>query len=496
MSNPTDMNPKPRAAKPHDPTAASNAFTWKVTAAVLFLVALAFVGYRLALKDDALATLVEITGAPLRDTARSVGQWQPAAPQDTLYEGDGARTERSSEARFALSGGARLALAPSSLVRFHRRAPDAPVRVDVEMGEVDVYSDSGTVTLESEFGPLVLEGRSSVKLARHGGQLNVQVDVGSIQLNQRAVVAGERVVLELGGIVLELPEPAASSVPTVEPATEVASSQTATPVDIGDGVTVADLVVEPSSVIIVHDPAPPSAVGVSVSGVCQGPARLESGKRSTEGEGRLSLRFDAGQHDYVVKCLSAPNTVVGRGKVTVVKDTGTRRLPTFAPTANIVTDGRVYTVLFQNKLPNVSVSWPTAPAAAKYTLTVDGRSFTTTTPNRTLNSLSRGKHQVFFTSDTTPVRQSRTTTVEVIFDSQAPTAEVEDPPVDFAAADSVVVRGNTLPGWSVSVDGKELSVDSARTFETRAGGNQTIPIVFTHPVHGTHYYLRRPKASL
>lgn len=496
MANPAETSSTSNAREKAVPTARSNARTWKVIAAALFFAALALVGYRWALKGDALATLVELTGTLERDTAQSVGQWQPAVQKDTFYEGDGARTEPSSEAHFALSRGAHLRLAASSLVRFHRRASNAPLRVDVEMGEVDVQTGAGSLTLESEFGPIVLEGRSSVKLGRKGVQLNVEVEVGSIQLTQRAVAAGERVVLELGGIAVDLPAPTASSAPSAEPVTEAAPNQVVVSTNIGDGVTVSDLVVAPSSVIVVHDPSPPSAVGVDVSGVCQGPARLESGKRSTEGEGRLSLRFETGQHDYLVKCLRAPNTVVGRGKITVLEDTGTRRLPTFAPTANIVTDGRVYTVLFQNKLPNVSVSWPTAPATATYTLTVDGRSFATTTPVRTLNALSRGKHQVYFTADTTPIRQSRTTTIEVIYDSQAPTAEVEDPPVDFAPADSVVVRGNTLPGWRVSVDGKELDVDKARTFETRAGGNQTIPIVFTHPVHGTHYYLRRPKASL
>lgn len=483
-----------RAHKPA-PTPPANTLAWKLTAALLVLIALAFMGYRWALKDDALATLIELRGQPERDSAQSVGQWHPAEHEDAFHEGDGARTEAESEARFRLSSGASLALKPSSLVRFHRRAPNAPLRVDVEMGEVDLHSGASSTTIESEFGPLVLERQSSVTLARQGGRLNVEVDVGSIQLNQRMVAAGERMVLELGGIVVDVPAPPISAAPSdVLPPPVV--SQEVPPFQVGDGVTSADLVIGPSSTIVVHDPQPPSAVGVTVAEVCNGPARLKSGSRKTEGEGRLNLRFDAGQHSYEVSCLNAPDKVVARGKITVLKDTGTRRLPSFAPTANIVTDGRVYTVLYQHKLPNVSISWPTAPAASKYTLTVDGRSFTTTTPNRTLVSLARGKHQVTFAADTTPVRKSRQTVIEVAHDTQAPTGEVEDPPVDFAPTDSVLVRGNTLPGWSVSVDGRELAIDGQRAFSTQTTGNQTIPIVFSHPVHGTHYYLRRPKASL
>jgi hypothetical protein len=495
MEKAREVTAKEGAQRIAEPNAPTNALTWKLVALVLLLAALGFTGYRWALKGDALATLTELDGQPERDTAKDVGKWQLAARKDTFYAGDGARTEAYSQARFQLSGGASLALKSSSVVRFHRRAPNAPLRVDVEMGEVDVHSGSGATTIESEFGPLVLEGQSSVTLTRSGGQLDVQVDVGSIQLNQRALSAGERVVLELGGIVVDVPAVAATSAPQVaaEPPVVAVERPLAR---IGDGVTSADLVVGPSAVIVVHDPNPPTAVGVAVASACEGPARLKSGNRQTEGEGRLNLRFDAGQHSYEVSCLNAPDKVVGRGKVTVVKDTGTRRLPTFAPTANIVTDGRLYTVLYQHKLPNVSVSWPTAPSAAKYTLMVDGRTFATTTPNRTLISLGRGKHQVTFSADTTPPRQSRPTTVDVALDAQAPTGEVADPPVDFAPAASVAVRGNTLPGWSVSIDGQELAVDGQRAFSTQAVGNQTIPIVFTHPVHGTHYYLRRPKASL
>jgi hypothetical protein len=495
MTNPGERDPKLETSTQVSNVVAGNIFAWKLTAAVLLLAALAFVGYRWVLGADALATLVELDGQPERDTATTLGQWRPAALRDTFQAGDGARTEALSEARFRLSHGATLTLKPASVVRFHRRAPNAPLRVDIEMGEVDVHSGSGATTFESEFGPLVLDEQSSVKLVRRGAQLDVEVDVGSIQLNQRAVAVGERVVLELGGIIVDVPAVVATSGADVTLAPPVASSE-APQVRVGDGVTNSDLVVGPSSTIIVHDPSPPTAVGVNVGSVCEGPARLKSGKRQTEGEGRLNLRFDVGQYSYEVSCLDAPDKVVGRGTLTVLKDTGTRRLPTFAPTANVVTDGRVYTVLYQHKLPNVSVSWPTAPSASKYTLKVGGRTFTTTTPSRTLVGLSRGKHQVTFAADTIPPRQSRVTTIEVTYDSQAPTGEVAEPPLDFAPSDSVAVRGNTLPGWSVSVDGKELAVDGQRAFKTEAVGKHTIPIVFTHPVHGTHFYLRRPKVSL
>lgn len=456
----------------------------------LLLAGLAVGGYFWAMREAPLAKLHEVQGTTERDSIAAVALWRAAKPGDEFFAGEGARTSALAEARFRLLGGAVLRLNPESIVRFHRRARGAPIKVDVEMGEVDVQSGVSALTIDSEFGPLVLDANSAVSLSRDGASMIVEVELGGLQMSERAVTAGDKLRFELGGIVVDLPPPIATA-PPIDTAPVVAPP----PVASRAGGEPADLVTQAGASLVIHDPSPPTALGIATGGVCKGPARLTSGDQVTEGVGQLNLRLAPGQHTYRVACLDDPERVVAQGKVGVVRDTGTKRLPTFAPTANIVTDGRAYTVMYQHKLPNVSVSWPTAPTAEKYTLRVDGRVITTKSPHHTLRSLSNGRHKLTFSAATAPVRTSRTTTIEVQRDIQAPTGEVADPPLDFEASELVTVRGNALPGWSVSVGGKELTMDGQRTFSTQANGNQTIPIVFTHPTYGTHYYLRRPKVS-
>lgn len=466
----------------------------KVAGIVAVFLGLAGAGYWWGTRQEPLAELVRFEGPTERDEATAIAKWYAAKSGDDFHVGDGARTAAQAEAHFELAGGARLKLKPASIVRFHRRKPGGPIKVDVEMGEVDVQSGSGALTIDSEFGALELDANSSVNLTRQGASLLVDVELGGLQMNQRVVGAGNKLTLELGGIVVDLP-PQPTAAPEPAPTAAAPTEPEPPRVDPGDGVAYADLVTAAGASIVIHDPNPPTAVGISTASVCKGPARLKSGEQSTEGVGQLNLKFTSGQHGYEVSCLDAPERPVAKGRISVLRDSGTQRLPTFAPTANIVTDGRVYTVMYQHKLPTVSVSWPTAPQAASYTLSTGNRTITTKTPNYTLRSLSAGRHKVTFSAATSPVRTSRTTTVEIQHDAQAPTGEVAQPAVDFAPSASVEVSGNTLPGWTVSVGGKELRVDGQRTFSTQASGTQTIPIVFTHPTYGTHYYLRRPKAA-
>lgn len=56
-----------------------------VALALLGLLALAVLGYRLA-RDDSLATLVELEGAPERDTAARAGTWVKAAKGDRFSD--------------------------------------------------------------------------------------------------------------------------------------------------------------------------------------------------------------------------------------------------------------------------------------------------------------------------------------------------------------------------------------------------------------------------
>jgi hypothetical protein len=292
----------------------------------------------------------------------------------------------------------------------------------------------------------VLDQNSAVTLSRSGSRLNVSVDLGSISVSDRKVEAGETLDLELGGLILDVPvAPPSASATEATAATLVAPVPTVE-LQPGDGVTGADLLVTPGGSFVVHDPNPPTAIGFRLSAVCSGPGRLSSGGQETEAVGQANLRFDKGVHSYEVRCLDAPLVVAARGTVKVLHDSGTARLPAFAPTASISTDGRTYSVLYQHRLPKVTLNWPAAPEADHYTLQVGSRRISTSKPSYTFSSLPKGRHSIVFSAQTTPPRQSRNTTVDVVYDSQAPTARVSEAALDDSDDVRVAASGRAPAG--------------------------------------------------
>jgi len=462
--------------------------------ALLFVV-LAVAGFRLASGETALATLTQMDGGAKRDTADSIEDWITAEVGDEFTWGDGARTEKKQSANFRLTTGAKLTLKPSSQIRFQRSHEQGGLGIQVDVGEADIETTEGELTLDSDFGPIIVSPNSTITMRREGDQIVVGVELGQVKLGKerRVVETGEEVGLELGGIVVDVPvaesEPPAPEEPDEEPEEEEE------PLNVGNGVPHADLVVSAGDNFTVHDPTPPTAVGFRVGGVCDGPALLKVGKLKTEAKGQANLPLPRGRHKYEVRCLDTPESVAASGAVSVLRDAGTKQLPSFTPSASVATDGRRYTVMYQYRLPKVTVTWPTAPQASSYTLTVGGRTIKTTSPSYTFKSLRAGTHRAVFSAASTPPRKSRTTTISVVYDSQAPAARVSEPASGYAPGAALKISGQALPGWKVSVDGNELEVDSQRRFSSEHTAKGALPIAFSHPTHGMHYYLRRPQAS-
>lgn len=467
--------------------------SYGIAALVLVLfVGLGWLGFRWAQRSG-LAELVSAEGSPERDRASAVGTWIPAHKGDDFYGGDGARTDAIETATFRLFNGARLSLKRSSIVRFQTRAERHALGVTVEVGQADIETKQGVLVIDSEFGPIRILANSRLALRRQGARLGVAVELGSVELGPlgRRLEAGERVEVEIGGVVIEKAVSTQSAPP---PPTEPAAP--AVLLEQGDGVAVADLIVTAGDTFTVHDPRPPTRVGVQFDKVCRGgPAQLSTRKQKTQAERVARLALGPGRHEYEVRCLDDLARIASSGVIVVLLDAGTRNLPTFAPSANVSTDGRQYTVLYQHRLPSVHVTWPSAPVASSYTLVLDGRSISTKAPAYSLNNLARGTHQLTFSAASTPPRKSRTTTVSVVYDAQAPTARVAIPPGGYDAGAPLDVAGQALPGWTVSVAGKQLEVDGQRRFSARVTPEASLPITFSHPSHGTHYYLRRSKSS-
>ncbi len=267
----------------------------------------------------------------------------------------------------------------------------------------------------------------------------------------------------------------------------------------------ADISTQAGTGLMIHDPDPPTAVAVNFGELCPhlGMLELLDKKRvaaTAIGRSSASLAFSSGKHGYQVRCLSEdgelsePKT---SGKITVYHDAGTAALAKSPPATGVNVDGRRYTVMYQNRLPSLTVRWPNAPKADSYTISIRGaggsKQITSKQPVHTFQSGSilEGSHRVQFKASNG--RVSRTTTVSIRFDNAAPKASITTPaPGSFSPGSTVHVTGIALPGWKVSVGGTSFPMDAQRRFSGQAtAGKRGLVLRFEHEQRGVHHYLRR-----
>lgn len=352
--------------------------------------------------------------------------------------------------------------------------------VQAVKGSVTLDSRGGRVRVNVPGGEIVARGKDSTASVSIGAkQTRIDVNIGTVD-----VLAKEEASLRGGE----------SGVLTPDGELEVS----------GRGPGYADLVVDAGDTFTVHDPKPPTAIGFRLGDKCPYGAVAQIAKKTRgSGVGQVNALVAKGRHSYQVRCLERGglgDEVVASGSITVVRDAGTRPLPKSAPSTHVNTDGRRYTVLYQNRLPRISVGWASAPKAQGYTLTVNGRSIQTGGPNHGFRpgALSEGTHSVYFSAKTDPPRRSRTTTVVIRFDNASPTATIQSPPDgEFEPGSKVAVSGMAMPGWSVFVGGEQLKLDGNMRFhrDVPTGAEESaLPVVFKHPTRGVHYYLRRGKS--
>lgn len=274
----------------------------------------------------------------------------------------------------------------------------------------------------------------------------------------------------------------------------------------GRGLEYSDMSAQAGESFVVHDPRPPTAVRLQFAGLCSsgGVVRVNSaaGAQFASGDGSAALAFRPGRSTYTVHCLGdngPAETAVAKGSITILKDAGTRPVPTAPPATSITTDGRDYTVMYQNQLPRIAVSWSNAPPSSSYTLHVESRggsrTYTTESPAYSFASgaLVEGHHTVYFEG---AGRVSRRTGIEITFDNAAATASLATPAEpEVTAGGEITVAGTAQPGWSVEIGGLKIEQDSKQRFNQGVQiptSQRAVAVKLTHPSRGTHVYLRRP----
>jgi len=358
--------------------------------------------------------------------------------------------------------------------------------VSAERGSYTIRS-ARPVRIKVPGGVIVTTGGAAV-LRREAAATSVTVESGTAELrgtNRETVVAGETGRLTDSG---------------------QASAG-------GRGLNYADLEITAGQSLVVHDPTPPTAVRFRFGERCpEGVIQLKgakgkaAGDEVARGKGSVSLAVGPGQVDYALSCLGDDGQLLpahASGKVTVLADAGTRSVPQKAPSTFVDVNGRNYTVLYQNQLPQVTVRWSPAPegvSAFKLHVAGAGRDRTLSTSQGAYTfgsgSLGEGTHTLYFEG---AGRVSRKTSVTILFDNATPTVALQTPAnTGVGPGGGVHLVGTALPGWGVSVDGRSIALDADGRFSVNAnmpGDGRALAVYLTHPTRGSHVYLRRPAGS-
>src|SRR5258706_1198190 len=251
---------------------------------------------------------------------------------------------------------------------------------------------------------------------------------------------------------------------------------------------------------VVHDPSAPTGVRVVFANLCQGEGEVEftgaatRGKWAhTRGTGSAVMLGGPGKNRYRVRCLdeSGVSDVKAEGTIAIVKDSGAAQLPRRALHNTIDADGRRYTVLYQNLLPQLTVEWPTAPTGKSFVLhvepdhgdphTVDTRTASVKFPS---GKLTEGTYSLWFEIPDDPGHRSPKTTLRIDFDNAAPAANIQEPAAGIPLSGSVTVAGVAVEGAKVSVNGADLPLDAQFRFRDQASakaGESSLPIRISHP---------------
>jgi hypothetical protein len=276
----------------------------------------------------------------------------------------------------------------------------------------------------------------------------------------------------------------------------------------------ADLVIQAGESPVVHDPRPPTAVGIRFGGACPGEGIVELSESASfrdeiisKGSGQANVRVDAGgrrggtQH-YRVRCIEQgglAEAAAASGTIRVVRDAATRQLPRAAPVNTVDADGRRYTVLYQNRLPQIAFQWPGTSDAGPYKLHLapgkgQPRVFDASEPAYRMRAgeLDEDTYEYYFQGASA---RSRTSVLRIEFDNAAPSAYLRLPAVSQAwSGDTLEVAGTALPDSEVSVDGVAVPLDRQGRFSTQVAlpiATGSVAVRLTSPRQGVHYYLRR-----
>jgi hypothetical protein len=196
---------------------------------------------------------------------------------------------------------------------------------------------------------------------------------------------------------------------------------------------------------------------------------------------------------YRVRCDGGKGAT---GTVHVVKDSGRTPLPKAAARTTVEMDGREYTILYQNLLPELQLSWRTAPKRAKYTFVIKPahgaeKRVASATPSVKLaaGDLREGSYKVWAEPD--GGSRSEDSRIVIEFDNAAQSASIDG--VEESGG-KLHVKGTVIESSTVSAEGAAIELDRHRRFEadlTPGDAADGVGVRIAHPKAGIHYYVMR-----
>lgn len=515
-------------------------------ALVVLLGAAAVVGIVVS-NAGVIAELVSVDGTVQSQHGRS--PWASAPSEERYRIGDAVRTGERSTARVKMRLGGGIELRPRTTVRFSAARPgsNAPA-IRVEQGEVELEAES-PLAISSGGATVRIDRGARVRLAADGAVLRVSVEIG------RAVIErdGATNLTIAQGSTADLPtdpnagalvdsgiiarEPDAQRQSATDPldastegtASDASTEGTESDASTEDSDAAGDAIVSdgpsearPTSPVFssaapdlgvaiaesasVHAPVLPVHIRVDPAARCPAGGSLAVTVRGVVHEQRVReaavLALPSGTHSLRFRCDGSSSTQ--RSTIEVDAESGAAALPSRPATSEIALDGHDYTVLYQNHLPILRVSWPRAPGSSDgYALVWrDGRgresSLDASSASVTLESgrVRDGTIRLTMRANSGAAR-SPETAVTVQFDNDANAAQIRAPRPGDALTGTVHVEGTALEGSTVTVSGQAMELDSQRRFqgEIAIGDAAALVVMIRHRSsrthYGTHYYVRR-----
>jgi hypothetical protein len=502
---------------------------WLVRAAVVPLLAGGLFACRERAGGVPVATLVSATG--MVEKADHAG-WLDVGPGTGFLTDDAIRTGAQSSAHLRITAGGVIRIRENSLIRFHRgtlsdtRVPE--IAIDFGRTEIDEAADLSVVTAAGR----ARVGRGArVRLYAGAEGTTLEVLVG------RAVVtgpngdvpvdSGQGIKFRIGGAIIEtfrvrvgeaIPErvgsasAAAEALPAASAPARASALATGTASDTPKAPPLpdrrrADITLTAGDSVVLHNDRLPLAVRLRVTQLCAGEARVVLGgparrREPIAGTGAVVLVLSAGVYPYSVRCLGDDPGAPARasGVLSLTRDSGDVPLARSAPSDTIYADGRRYTVLFQTRLPAMTLVWRDPAASTDLELHIESvaggsRTLHVATPDHSLRSgeMSEGTHTWWYA--TKDGQQSPKTTVTLRFDNTAPTAQFfRAGALPGAAAGTVPVDGVVVQGARVSAAGQVLAVDDRGRFRAAVApldGDDAVAVRIEPPHGGSHCYVRR-----